>query len=293
MQRSMPNPMPSEMHSSRRAALSSTSAEPRLPLALRVITIVILASAIWLLVLSMDSALFHGKVTVGTRLLNAVTVFALAVALVLAMTRFVDRRPFESLGLSFTTMAWRPLIVGALMFLLPSAAGLALARLVGAATVQLTEPVWYVLSSVALTCVTVLIYEAIPEELIFRGYLFRNLAERLGPWPGAILQALLFAGFGTALWVHTSGWGVLVERGLIFLGMGIVLGCLRVMSGSVWTCVGFHLSFQLMAQTILGANFSAHGPVDAFAVFPPFVLATTICAFAFRGADRTCPTPQP
>ncbi len=262
--------------------LLSRPANPRLPLLVRLVTVFVLAGAIWLLVVVLNDALFPGKVTVGSRLLNAAIVFSLSVALIFAMTRFVDRRWFRSLGLPLTKEASRPFVIGLFAFLLPSAAGLAIALIAGVATLTMTVRAPAMLASLALTCITVLIYEAIPEELIFRGYLYRNLAERLGPWAAAVLQAILFAIFGTALWVYTSGWDVLMERGLIFLGMGVVLGCLRVMSDSVWACIGFHLGFQVTAQTILGMNFSVQGPMELFVMVPPFVLATTIFAFAFK-----------
>lgn len=98
----------------------------------------------------------------------------------------------------------------------------------------------------------------------------------MAPWPAVFAQALLFTVFGTGLWVITAGWGVLAERGAIFFGMGILLGVLRVTSGSLWTCVGFHLGFQVIAQTMLGQNVSAQGNIVLVGILPSFLLAAGI-----------------
>lgn len=137
----------------------------------------------------------------------------------------------------------------------------------------------------ALLAVLVLLYEALPEELIFRGYLYRNLNTVMAAWLATVTQAALFALFGTALWVLSNGWEVLGERVVLFFSMAIVLGCLRVVTGNVWACIGFHLVFQVTAQAVLGGQlFEVRGDETGFmlALAGPFVFGVLVAVLLSR-----------
>lgn len=255
---------------------------PRAGLAIRIGVVYAGAAAIWLLILFVNTEALDGVDSAAVRLLNAATVGILGVSLVVASRRYLDRRRFGGLGLTLTHEAWRSFAVGAAAFVIPCAAGLGIAVVAGWVQISLPVAPAELLLSVAVLLVTVLMYEALPEELIFRGYFYRNLAGVVPPWMAALGQAVLFAVFGTALWVLTHGPEVLVERGTIFLLMGIVLGFIRIASASVWTCIGFHWAFQLTAQTLLGSRIDAHGPVELFGVVPAFALGVSLVAFMLR-----------
>ncbi|WP_394350479.1 hypothetical protein [Nocardiopsis quinghaiensis] len=53
-----------------------------------------------------------------------------------------------------------------------------------------------------------------------------------------LAQAVLFTAFGPALRIPGSGRGVVPEQLPLFLGMGVVLGCIRLITRNVWACVG-------------------------------------------------------
>ncbi|WP_226924632.1 CPBP family intramembrane glutamic endopeptidase [Georgenia satyanarayanai] len=122
----------------------------------------------------------------------------------------------------------------------------------------------------------VLVYEAVPEELLFRGYVYRNLTATMAPWLAVLVQALVFAAFGTALWVVTEGWGVLLDRLVLFAGMEVVTGCVRLVSGSVWATVGWHLAFQVVMQLVLSNQYLEVTVSNE----TTFVVATAVVAFA-------------
>jgi membrane protease YdiL (CAAX protease family) len=132
--------------------------------------------------------------------------------------------------------------------------------------------------------VLVLLYEAIPEELIFRGYLFRVLAERLPGWATILAQALLFCAFGAAIGAATS-----IDRLLLFFFFSISLGYLRQVTGTVFATIGFHAVFQLFSQWLLGEQWPAlslDDPEEWFALaalgLAPFVLAPAVAAVIVR-----------
>lgn len=223
-----------------------------------------------------------------THWLNALLAAALAVPMVWAARRYLDRRPWSGLRLTGPHEAWKPLLVGALSWLLPAALGLGVSLALGASITPGAPAAEIVLSLLALT-VLVLLYEAVPEELIFRGYLFRNLNTAMSAWLAVLAQAALFTLWGTALWVFVNGAEVLAERLPLFLGMGLVLGCIRLVTGNVWACVGFHLAFQVAAQALLSWDLFVVSDLDTVmgTVFLlPFVLGVTVTMLLLRNSGN-------
>ena len=219
-----------------------------------------------------------------THWMNALVAFALAVPMVWAARRYLDRRPWSGLRLTGPREACRPFLVGALSWLLPAALGLGTALVLGASVTPSAPAAQIVLSLLVLTLL-VLIYEAVPEELIFRGYLFRNLNTALSAWLAVVAQAVLFTLWGTGLWVLGNGWEVLAERLPLFFGMGLVLGGIRLVTGNVWACVGFHLAFQVAAQALLSWGlFEVEGldTVMGTVFLLPFVLGLTVTMLFVR-----------
>ncbi|WP_051297623.1 CPBP family intramembrane glutamic endopeptidase [Brevibacterium album] len=275
--------------------MHAADAPPRAPLALRLAVVFTGALAVWFLVRWLFDLVFDAELTLAARFFNAVLTTALAVALVVLARRHLDRRPWAGLGLQGPRAALRPFLVGAAAFLLPSALGLTLAVLTGWVTLDPQVSFAQILGWAGLLIVLVLLYEALPEELIFRGHLLRNLMTGMAPWLAAVVQGMLFAAFGSVLWVASEGWGVLAERGVMFLGVGIVLGLLRIMTGSVWTCVGFHVAFQTVAQNLLSERFSVDNETGLLlsSVVVAFVFATTITGWFHRGqVDWSRPRPE-
>jgi ABC-2 type transport system permease protein/sodium transport system permease protein len=77
---------------------------------------------------------------------------------------------------------------------------------------------------------------ALAEEMFFRGYLFRALAQRWGGVATIVATAVAFAAF------HAFGvTGVTLERLLPSLLMGLVLGLIAWQSGSVWPGIILHV----------------------------------------------------
>ena len=272
--------------------MSSTTT--RLPMPVRVVIVLAAGSAIWQLMSWINATVYGGELTVATRFANAALVCGLTVAMVYLARKHLDKRPWAGLGLGPVRSAGRPFLIGMVAFLVPSAVGLGVALVTG--WVELTPQVSMVeiLSWVALLVVLVFVFEALPEELIFRGYLQRNLMTAMSPWMAAAVQALMFTVFGTALWVVSEGWGVLAERGILFLGVGFVLGLLRIQTGSVWTPIGFHLAFQVVAQNVLSERFVTNNEpgLMAAAMVSAFVFGSTITELLHKG-DINWRTPEP
>ncbi|MEU6698678.1 type II CAAX endopeptidase family protein [Pseudonocardia sp. NPDC046786] len=230
---------------------------------------------IWLGVTQLSTALWGPEMSLPKHVTNAVGTFALAVPLVLAMCRYLDRRAISSLGLTGGKQAFRDVLYGALTWLIPAAIGMTAGLSFGWLEVRIESSVAEIVGAVLLLVVLVFTYEAFSEELIFRGYIYRNLTTVATPWIAVVVQALLFSTFGTALWVINNGWGVLFERSILFFGMAIVAGCVRLIAGSIWASIGFHLAFQVIMQLFLGSHYAnIHVSNESI-----FILTTAVVAF--------------
>jgi membrane protease YdiL (CAAX protease family) len=83
-------------------------------------------------------------------------------------------------------------------------------------------------ASAALTTVVA----PISEEILFRGFIFRALANWKGPWPAAILTGLVFGA------VHTGSAPAVDLVPLAVLGFGLCL--LYWFTGSLYPCIVLH-----------------------------------------------------
>jgi membrane protease YdiL (CAAX protease family) len=180
-----------------------------------------------------------GRITAGVGISIAV------ILTVVLLTRQVDRRPLREIGWTGFSHALRGFVIGATTWLLLASASFTAFVLLGA-SFEIAVPPAEFWAIVGLVLVAVLLAEALPEELAFRGYVTRVLGERLRGWWIIITQAALF----TATAWMLRGMLSLSDLSL-FIAMGIGLGYLRLVTGSVWVVVGFHMAFQTGAQLLL------------------------------------------
>ncbi|GAA2685319.1 type II CAAX endopeptidase family protein [Streptomyces aculeolatus] len=219
---------------------------PALPgMRLRVLTVFAAAVLLWLFV-------FYGT-PLGrdydrpTHAARAVLTTVLVVPAVVLARRLLDRRPWHGIGLPLSRTAARHFLLGAACWLLPAAAGFALCLGTGWVEVTRREPVAEVAGVAAMLVVLVFLYEALPEELVFRGYLQRNLLTALPAGRTVVGQAVLFMLFGFLVGVARSPF-----RLFLFFAFGLLLGAFRVATGDIWTGIGFHVAYQSAAQLFLG-----------------------------------------
>ncbi|RDE10326.1 CPBP family intramembrane glutamic endopeptidase [Pelagibacterium lacus] len=216
------------------------------------------AGLVWLAMIAIWLALGAALSTpegysLGSHIWRAVLATAIAVPMVVAARRLIDRESVASLGLAFDADAVRQVLIGAAGFLIPAALGFAVVIGMGWATITPTASIMDILGFVPLLIVLVFLYEALPEELAFRGYIQTNLEAGMGHWPAIFAQAALFALWGAVLWSVFSA-AFATDRLVMFFFVALVLGIVRGMTGSVWTTIGLHVGFQTVAQLLLNTQ---------------------------------------
>jgi len=244
--------------------------------------------AIWLALHSLRHLAHGDGYTLSGHIQSAVLATLLAVPMVTAARRWLDGGALAGMGLPLSVKAAaKPFAIGALSFLAPFALGLAIVLGFGWATIAPVAAWGEILTFVPLLVVLVFLYEALPEELAFRGYIYQALAERQSRIFAVIGQALLFGLWGTVLWTISLGT-LPFERLVLFTAIGFVLGLVRVVTNSVWASIGLHTAFQTVAQLLLNeerGHFVVTGTETLQLValgIVPFALATTLTERATR-----------
>lgn len=189
--------------------------------------------------------------TLSLRIAAGVAISAATLAVIALLVRLADRRRMSDAGLTNVRTGWRLAVWGAIVWTLPAAASFGVLALIGTPlSVTVSGP--ELARTVLLLLLAVLLAEAIPEEAVFRGYVTTVLGELTRGWGIIIIQALLFTVFAALLRQNTNPADL-----SLFFSMGIGFGYLRMITGSVWMPIGFHVAFQTGAQLVL-----THDAVD-------------------------------
>src|SRR5690625_3054233 len=112
--------------------------------------------------------------------------------------------------------------------------------MLGWVEIQVHTDLKYLLLSILILFITIFFIEALPEELIFMGYVYRYLNALFPHWGTIILQTLLFS-----LFAYFIGAIYSVEQLQFIPSFAIILGVFRAISGSVWTSIGFHVAIKI------------------------------------------------
>jgi membrane protease YdiL (CAAX protease family) len=167
------------------------------------------------------------------------------ILLVVLFVRYFDQIPFKAVGFQLknhTRGIWLGLATGAVLMAL----GFFSLWLLSEITIDsIYFNLHYLLIS---TCMFVFV--AIEEEVVFRGYILRNLMSVHNKYVSLILSSLLFA------LLHglnpNFSWFVLLQITLA----GMLLGITYYHTKNLWFPVSLHFSWNFFQGTIFGFNVS-------------------------------------
>lgn len=232
------------------SGLITTRTRP-VPSWLRLLVLLGGAAAIWIGLGIAMTAIFGPDYTYAAHAVRAPTTFTLVVLLLWLVLRW-EKRSFRDYGLAPDRRSSPRLALGAISYLVPFTITAVAITALGLAAVRITRSPGEAAAQLLAVVVLVLLFEAIPEELIFRGYVFTVLAARLPTWAVILGQAVIFCLFGFAI-----GAARTPDRLLLFFIFSLSLGAIRAASGSVFATIGFHAAFQITTQPLLGPQWTA------------------------------------
>jgi uncharacterized protein len=205
------------------------------------------------------------------RVVGLILMTTVALAVTWGAGKVLDRRAFASYGFNFNRDWWLDLAFGLLLGALLMAAIFAVELALGWITITAlfsnihAAPFW----PAVLVAVLLFIDVGVREELIFRGYQLRNLAEglnfpRLGGARGALLWSYLltsilfgFAHFANPNATFLSTINIMVAG--LFLGLGYVL------TGELAIPIGLHITWNFFQGNVFGF------PVSGTQAMPQFI----------------------
>lgn len=225
---------------------------------------------------------------------TAATCLAIAVSLIVLLRRGLDRQPMSGLGFPRGMTGLRTFGFGVVV------TGGSAALLFGAGT----WAGWLDWGSLApstfvefliVNAVIAFALEALPEELVFRGYVYSTLNQALRRWTAFITTVVLFTFAGAASSVVYTVVGTLlgenvpgpsfaptgedpVAYAILYPIFGTALLIARITTGSLWTAIALHLTYLTAVRIVLdgssrNAGWSAELTTpDALLLLPGFLL---------------------
>lgn len=182
-------------------------------------------------------------------------------------------RQFGQASLRKNTVSF---LLGFFLWVIPASIGLFICLMFEWVEITLQTDFYVLLVSILILFITVFLMEALPEELIFRGYIYSYLNGLFPHWITVILQALLFS-----LFAYFIGAMYSVEQIQFLPGFAIILGYFRAVSGNVWTPIGFHVAIMTATQILspIHSYFDVSG-LSTLRFFAFILLPSTIGATA-------------
>ncbi|AXF57131.1 CPBP family intramembrane glutamic endopeptidase [Salicibibacter kimchii] len=117
----------------------------------------------------------------------------------------------------------------------------------------------YWISALLINMLIAFFYEALPEELALRGFVYDVLKHRFAVWLSIFAQSLVFVffAFGHHILQVIVGMEPIeiillsIPSYVLFFVFGIALALIREWTGSLWAAVGFHLGYLVMARFLI------------------------------------------
>lgn len=203
-------------------------------------------------------------------------VISILVSVFLAVALRKDRFGTSVLGLERMRDVLCGALAGAGLWLLTALPATAVLLWLGMAEVRMSSDWPTALATLAVLVPIVLLIEAIPEELMFRGYLQGMVTRQQSPWLAVFMQAAAFVLFAWAI-----GATAAPGQWLFLPGFALILGGLRLMGGNLGWPIGFHAALMIATQWLL---VHGHFEVDnamaiqvlAFVALPSAVYGVTL-----------------
>jgi membrane protease YdiL (CAAX protease family) len=171
--------------------------------------------------------------------------FILSFVLVYLFRKYVDKKSFDSIGLNFSGLFPDSVIGLSLGIFLVTSGTLVIFFLNGIEWIDIVSGMQDIFYNLFL-----LMMVAISEELVFRGYVLRNLMRSFNKWVALLISALLFTA------VHLSNPDVPVLALVNTFLAGLVTGITFMNTRNLWLPIFFHFSWNFLQGPVLGYSVS-------------------------------------
>lgn len=186
--------------------------------------------------------------------------------------KYVDKEKFIDIGLRIKNKMksfWTGFAIGAFIIL----SGFGLLEILGEIIIQKINLDFTKL----LSSITLFILVSLTEEILFRGYVLRNLMYSFNKYKALLISSFIFSllhGFNPNIDI--------IGITSIFLS-GILLGITYIHTKNLWFPIALHFSWNFF-QTVLGFNVSGQNTYSAIILGIPEKTLWNGGAFGFEGS---------
>jgi membrane protease YdiL (CAAX protease family) len=158
------------------------------------------------------------------------------------MVRFVDRRPFVSLGFARKHAA-RDSVIGLTVGLGMMATCAAILYVIGWATWSTDGS--FAGSALAIATLAMLL-NTVTQEVLVRGYVQQTLQSQFGTLAGVIVSSVFF------LALHLGAIGGQLLPALSLFSAGVLLATCYAVTGELWLPIALHFGWNVLQGPVLG-----------------------------------------
>src|SRR5699024_5474855 len=247
---------------------------------MRILVVLVLGIIIWHFITYLNDIFISEEYSRINHFFIAIITTILTFILIQSALK-IDKIPWKQLGQGAFKKNIFSFFLGLLLWAIPASIGLFICVIFGWVEIKIHTNLNYLLMSILILFITVFLIEALPEEFIFRVYIYRYLNLVFPHWGTLILQTLLFS-----LFDYFIDAIYCVEQLQFIPSFAIILRVFRAISGSVWTSIGFHVAIMTAFQ-ILGP---IHGHFDVSGIMTlklfafillPSVVGSTVLSFIY------------
>jgi membrane protease YdiL (CAAX protease family) len=197
----------------------------------------------------------EGLVLPGSLVVRGVLTLGLTLGVTAAFLRFLERRPFSSVGLPLHGPWGRGIAAGLLLGAAPVVLLVALLAATGHARVSFAVLTPADLLGRWLPLAVGFALVSSQEELMLRGYGLQALAEGGGRWFAALFTGALFGA------MHAGNPGANVLGVVNTAANAVLLAWLVLRTGSLWIACAYHAGWNLTGAMLFGMRLSGldHG----------------------------------
>lgn len=162
------------------------------------------------------------------------------------LLRVFEKRGLDAIWLPLQRSAFGQTLLGTLLGCVPILLLVGVALLAGYGSISQGSASVAGLWSTMLPALGAVFLFAALEELVMRGYLFRQLSLARNPIFAAVITGLLFG------LMHSGNPGA-NWQGLVFTAFGgFLMGLLLIRSGSLWLLIGYHFGWNACSGNLFG-----------------------------------------
>jgi uncharacterized protein len=169
------------------------------------------------------------------------------------LTRFLDRRPFGTIGLSFDNIV-KYFLSGTGIGILWLGGSLGIAWIFGwVSAIQPTGFDWMVFAGTAIS----MIFNVIAQELLLCGFILQTIRRESNTLTAIIVSSILFSGY------HFGAYNGEWLAGINVFGAGLLFCLAYIKTGSLWFPIFIHYTWDVVVGPLLGLTESGRADLAA------------------------------